>query len=49
MKEGKWVPYEERELKTAFGVEAYEVYDPFQDDEPLECGIESPEVCESCQ
>ena len=23
--------------------------DPFRDDTPLECGLESPEVCESCQ
>jgi len=23
--------------------------DPFLDDEPLECGLESPETCESCQ
>jgi len=23
--------------------------DPFDDDEPLECGIENPEGCESCQ
>ena len=23
--------------------------DPFHDDAPLECGLEHPEVCESCQ
>ncbi len=23
--------------------------DPFRDDTPLECGVESPEVCDSCQ
>ena len=23
--------------------------DPFHDDAPLECGLENPEVCESCQ
>tara|TARA_R110000824_G_scaffold53630_1_gene148324 strand:+ start:523 stop:687 length:165 start_codon:yes stop_codon:yes gene_type:complete len=23
--------------------------DPFEDDTPLECGLEEPEVCESCQ
>ena len=23
--------------------------DPFHDEEPLECGLEEPEVCESCQ
>ena len=24
-------------------------YDLFDDEEPLECGLENPEVCESCQ
>ena len=23
--------------------------DPFHDEEPLVCGVEDPEVCESCQ
>ncbi len=23
--------------------------DPFADDTPLECGVENPESCESCQ
>ena len=23
--------------------------DPFDDEESLECGLENPEVCESCQ
>jgi len=23
--------------------------DPFEDDTPLVCGLEDPEVCESCQ
>ena len=23
--------------------------DPFSDEEPLVCGLETPEVCESCQ
>jgi hypothetical protein len=23
--------------------------DPFADDEPLACGVENPETCESCQ
>ena len=22
---------------------------PFEDDEPLECGLENPDYCESCQ
>ena len=26
-----------------------DVVDPFHDEEPLECGLEDPEVCESCQ
>mgnify|MGYP003637829472 FL=1 len=26
-----------------------ERYDPFGDDTPLECGLENPEICESCQ
>ena len=25
------------------------VLDPFMDEEPLECGLEDPEICESCQ
>ena len=25
------------------------VVDPFDDEESLECGLENPEVCESCQ
>jgi len=32
-----------------FAVEATEAYDPFHDEEPLECGLEDPEICESCQ
>ena len=23
--------------------------DPFHSEEPLECGVENPEVCDSCQ
>mgnify|MGYP003625431654 FL=1 len=26
-----------------------ERYNPFDDDTPLECGLENPEICESCQ
>lgn len=37
--EGEWVPYHAVDHAV----------DPFQDDAPLECGIEDPEVCESCQ
>ena len=48
LREGKWVPYEERELRTAFAVEAIDVYDLFDDEEPWECVWETPEVCESC-
>lgn len=25
------------------------VLDPFQNDEPITCGLENPEVCDSCQ
>ena len=25
------------------------VPDPFADDEPLACGVENPEACDSCQ
>ena len=28
--------------------EAPEELDPFEDDEPLSCGIENPAYCESC-
>jgi len=43
--EGKWVPYFVRE--EALG--EHPALDPFFDEEPLECGLEDPEVCESCQ
>ena len=26
-----------------------ERYDPFEDDTPIECGLENPDICESCQ
>ena len=26
-----------------------ERYNPFEDNTPLECGLENPDVCESCQ
>jgi len=42
---GVWVPYEVRE--EALGERPS--VDPFSDEEPLVCGLESPEVCESCQ
>jgi len=37
------------ELRTSFAVEAVDVFDPFVDEEPLECGIDEYEDCESCQ
>ena len=43
--EGKWVPYYVRE--EALG-ERPEL-DPFDDDTPLVCGVEDPEICDSCQ
>ena len=42
---GKWVPYYVRE--EALG--EHPPLDPFSDEESLECGLENPEVCESCQ
>ena len=26
-----------------------ERYDPFEDNTPIECGLENPDICESCQ
>jgi hypothetical protein len=49
LRDGEWVPYNQGESHTSFAVEASDVYDPFNDEEPLECGLETPEVCESCQ
>jgi hypothetical protein len=43
--EGGWVPYEMRE--EALGERP--LIDPFSDEKPLECGVENPEVCDSCQ
>ena len=37
------------ELRTSFAVEAVDVFDPFVDEEPLECSIDHVEICESCQ
>ena len=40
-------PWEEKnELAKGFA-EAFQ--DPFEDDTPLECGLEDPEECEACQ
>jgi len=25
------------------------LYDPFDDDEVIECGLEDPDICDSCQ
>ena len=36
-------------LRTSFAVEAVDVFDPFVDEEPLECSIDHVEICESCQ
>ena len=45
LSEGKWVPYYDREESLG----EHPSLDPFSDQEPLECGLETPEVCESCQ
>ena len=36
-----------RDMKT-IGILESDI-DPFLDDEPIECGLEDPESCESCQ
>ena len=45
LSEGRWVPYYDRE--EALGEQPS--LDPFSDEEPLECGLETPEVCEAGQ
>ena len=37
------------ELRTSFAVEAVDVFDPFDNEEPLDCGIDEYEDCEVCQ
>ena len=37
------------ELRRSFAVEAVDAFDPFVDEEPLECGVDEVDVCESCQ
>jgi hypothetical protein len=41
--DGMWMQLEE------MGERPDLLRDPFEDDEPLECGLDTPEVCESCQ
>lgn len=41
--DGMWMQLEE------MGERPDLLIDPFRDDAPLECGVESPEVCDSCQ
>ena len=41
--DGMWMQLE------ALGERPDLLTDPFLVDEPLECGLENPEVCESCQ
>ncbi len=45
LRDGEWVPY--YEMEESLGERPS--VDPFADDEPLVCGVETPEVCESCQ
>ena len=55
LRDGVWVPFDpDGDLlwrEEAFG--EHPVLgpwgDPFHDEEPLVCGVEDPEVCESCQ
>ena len=41
--DGMWMQLEE------MGERPDLLRDHFEDDEPLECGLDTPEVCESCQ
>ena len=41
--DGMWMQLEEMGKRPDL------LTDPFEDDEPLECGLDTPEVCESCQ
>ena len=36
-------------MSSPFEDEEWFPLNPFEDDEVLECGIENPEVCESCE
>ena len=36
-------------MSSPFEDEEWFALNPFEDDEVLECGIENPEVCESCE
>jgi len=48
--DGKWFPYaEERAEYRLESLGERPELDPFCDNEPLVGGVESPEVCESCQ
>ena len=45
-RQSKMVAEEFDELPTEMMGERY---DPFEDDTPIECGLENPDICESCQ
>ena len=53
LRDGVWVPHDEALVwrEEAFG--EHPVLgpwgDPFHDEEPLECGVDEVDVCESCQ
>ena len=36
------------ELRTSFAVEAVDAFDPFADEEPVDCGLDEAEVCDVC-
>lgn len=40
--------YHGHTLVESFAVEAREVYDPFSDEEPLECDVDEAETCDAC-
>ena len=53
LRDGVWVTHDEDLVwrEEAFGEHPMldALGNPFRNEEPLECGVENPEVCESCQ
>ena len=53
LSEDGWIPYDDDLAwrEEAFGEHPMlsPIGDPFHSEEPLECGLETPEVCVSCQ
>ena len=43
-----WMSSPFEEMSSPFEDEGWFPLNPFEDEEPLECGLEDPEYCESC-